>query len=111
LAKTSINQFGHIGPQKKINELRRFRFLEKTCNQIIHCARSIGVSRKGDLRAERQSRFDSIGMMNPGYYSRYILVDCAEDGERLRATEHGLTKVLRCGVMRGEVRIGQAGSP
>src|SRR5271169_3714529 len=77
----------------------------------LFIARDRSVARKGNLRAERQSRLNSIGIMNPGHDSRDVLADDAEYSERLFAAEHGLAKVLGGGVMRREVRIGQAGSP
>jgi hypothetical protein len=84
---------------------------EKACDQIVHCARSIGVARKGNLRAERQSGLNSVGIVKPGHDRRDVFADDTEDGERLPAMEHGLAKVLGGGVMRREVRIGQASSP
>ena len=84
---------------------------EKACDQIVHCARSIGVARKGNLRAERQSGLNSVGIVKPGHDRRDVFADDTKDGEQFPAMEHGVAKVLGCGVMRGEVRIGQASSP
>jgi hypothetical protein len=49
--------------------------------------------------------------MNPGHNRRDVLADDAEDGERVLAITYRLAKVFEGGVMRREVRIGQAGSP
>ena len=106
LTKAGVDQSGHIGPEKKIDKLRGSRFLKKTGNQIAHCTQSVGVSRKGNLRAAREPRLNSVSVVKPGHDRRDILVDDTKDGERLLAGEHGLAKVLGRGVMSREFRIG-----
>ena len=84
--------------------------MKKPCNQITHCKRSVGVSRKGNLRAVGQPRLNSIRAVNSGHDPRDTVADDTEDGEWIRAIEDGLTKILGGGVMRGEIGFCQAGS-
>ena len=85
--------------------------MKKTRYQITHCKRSIGVSRKGNLRSVRQSRLNSISIMNPCHDPRNVVADDTEDSEWVLAVTNELAKIFGSSVMRWEIRFREAGPP